>query len=212
MKFAEWSGKFNEQASALAAAESKRLALPQSADLYKPELPADFKVPDGITFALNEADPLLAQARSLAHEAGLTQEQFSKFLGLYAGSQVATQQQIVAARNAEVAKLGANGPARFNALEQFFTSYLGQAEGKQVMSRVATAGDVQILEKLVGKITTQGGAGLTGRGREPPEPQGRMNADQIARLTPAQRLDYVRQFDQRNMPAWQDPRSNGAAA
>jgi hypothetical protein len=33
-----------------------------------------------------------------------------------------------------------------------------------------------------------------------------LSADEIAKLTPAQRLDYVRQFDQRSMPAWQDPR------
>jgi len=213
VKFAEWSGKFNEQAAALAAAESKRLALPQNADGYKTDLPGDFKAPDGVTFALNSADPLLAQARALAHEAGLSQEQFSKFLGLYAGSQVASQQQIQAARNAEIAKLGETGPARFNALQTFFSAYLGAAEGKQVMSRVFTASDVQILEKLVGKITTQGGAAFTGTGRIPAEPQGRLSPEQIARLTPAQRLDYSRQFNQTTMPAWQDPRSsNGAAA
>jgi hypothetical protein len=34
----------------------------------------------------------------------------------------------------------------------------------------------------------------------------RLSEAEIARLTPAQRLDYVRQFDQRSMPAWQDPR------
>jgi len=30
--------------------------------------------------------------------------------------------------------------------------------------------------------------------------------DEIARMTPAQRLDYARQFDQTKMPAWRDPR------
>jgi hypothetical protein len=30
--------------------------------------------------------------------------------------------------------------------------------------------------------------------------------DEIARMTPAQRLDYARLFDQSRMPAWRDPR------
>jgi hypothetical protein len=34
----------------------------------------------------------------------------------------------------------------------------------------------------------------------------RLSADEIAKLTPAQRLDYCRRFDQTKMPDWQDPR------
>ena len=30
--------------------------------------------------------------------------------------------------------------------------------------------------------------------------------EEIARMTPAQRLDYSRQWDQSTMPAWRDPR------
>jgi uncharacterized protein YeaO (DUF488 family) len=38
------------------------------------------------------------------------------------------------------------------------------------------------------------------------EPASRLSHEQIQRLTPAQRLDYSRQFDQASMPAWRDPR------
>ena len=34
----------------------------------------------------------------------------------------------------------------------------------------------------------------------------RLSEEQIKRLTPAQRLDYARRFDQSTMPAWRDPR------
>ena len=34
----------------------------------------------------------------------------------------------------------------------------------------------------------------------------RLSADEIAKLTPAQRLDYCRRFRQDAMPAWRDPR------
>jgi hypothetical protein len=30
--------------------------------------------------------------------------------------------------------------------------------------------------------------------------------EEIARMTPAQRLDYARLWDQNSMPAWRDPR------
>jgi hypothetical protein len=35
----------------------------------------------------------------------------------------------------------------------------------------------------------------------------RLSEEQIKRLTPAQRLDYARRFDQSTMPAWKDPRA-----
>jgi hypothetical protein len=38
------------------------------------------------------------------------------------------------------------------------------------------------------------------------EPARRLSDEQIKRLTPAQRLDYSRQWDQSTMPAWRDPR------
>jgi hypothetical protein len=33
--------------------------------------------------------------------------------------------------------------------------------------------------------------------------------EEIAKLSPAARLDYARQFDQSKMPAWKDPRHGG---
>jgi hypothetical protein len=133
----------------------------------------------------------------MAHEMGITQENFSKLLGLYAGAQVSNQQQITAARNAEIAKLGTTGPARIDALSTFFRAYLGETEGKQFMSRVFTASDVQIAEKIVSKVSAQGGGSFRASGREPPEPAGRVSDEAYRAMTPAQRLDYARQFDQK---------------
>jgi hypothetical protein len=41
----------------------------------------------------------------------------------------------------------------------------------------------------------------------PPQPPAVKSAEEIARMSPAARLDYVRQFDQKTMPPWQDPRT-----
>jgi hypothetical protein len=35
----------------------------------------------------------------------------------------------------------------------------------------------------------------------------RVTPEVLARMTPAQKLDYCRRFDQSTMPAWQDPRT-----
>jgi uncharacterized protein YeaO (DUF488 family) len=38
------------------------------------------------------------------------------------------------------------------------------------------------------------------------EPARRLSSEQIAKLSPAERLDYARQWDQKAMPDWKDPR------
>jgi hypothetical protein len=201
---------YNADYDRLAAFEAsdkvRRATLPPAPTDYKAELPPDFKVPDGVTFQFNANDPLLVQAQTVAHQAGLSQEQFSKLLGIYAGGQVSSAQQIQTARNAEVQKLGATGPARIDALTTFFRAYLGDADGNAVMARAFTAADVQRLEKLVGKITSQGGAQFRGSGRIPPEQAGRVSDEQFARMNDRDRLDYTRQFKQSEMPPWRDPR------
>jgi hypothetical protein len=205
VKGKEFSEHLNTITARIAADESRRLTLPQKADDYKVELPADFKAPEGIKFEFKADDPLLAQARTLAHEMGIPQEGFQKLLGLYAGSQVASQQAVTTARNAEIAKLGATGPARVDAVTTVFKAVLGEAEGTQLASRMFTAADVQIAEKLVAKLTGQGT--FKNNMRDPPQTPGRVSDAEYKKMTPAQRLDYNQKFDQKSMPAWKDPRA-----
>jgi len=201
-----FAAHLNEIISRDAAETIRKNGLPPSPDSYKSELPKDFTPPVGLEFKLDESDPILAQARALAHEMEISQEGFSKLLGLYAGSQISTQQSVTAARDAEISKLGATGPARIDALNTFFTAQLGGSEGKQFMSRILTASDVAIAEKLVAKIANSGG-NFTTRGREAQNQAGTLSDDQYAKLSPAAKLDYARGRDQSKMPAWRDPRA-----
>jgi hypothetical protein len=41
----------------------------------------------------------------------------------------------------------------------------------------------------------------------PAVPAGRKSSEEIAKMSPAQRLDYAQQFDQSKMPEWRDPRA-----
>lgn len=200
VKETEFAAHFNELQARIAAEDVRKATLPQSPDAYKVELPKDFTPPPGVEFKFNDADPLLSQARGVMHDIDTGklsgQEAFSKLLGLYAGAQVSSQETIAAARNAEIAKLGATGPARVDAVTRWAKSVLTDAEGAQLASRMFTASDVQIFEKLITRMTNQGGASFKGNGREPPEQSGRLSADVVSKMSLQDQLAYARQFKQ----------------
>jgi hypothetical protein len=188
----------NEHVAFKAAEDSKRLTLPQNPDAYKIELPSDFKAPEGIDFKFKDGDPLLAQAKTMAHTMGISQENFSKLLGLYAGAQVADAHTINTARNAEIAKLGAAGPARVTAITTFFKAHLGDGDGAQLAARLFTAKDVEIAEKLVARFASQGTGTFRQTGRD---------ADTRARVDDAtyEKMSYTEK------KAYAERHTNGAA-
>lgn len=174
-----------------AVSESRRLSVP-APEAYKAELPKDFVVPQGIEYKFNDADPALAEFRKFANETGMSQEEFSKSLGFYAAAQVSNQQIIDHAYAAEVAKLGANGPARVTQAHTWLDSK-GYGAIKAVM---VTAEITQAVEKMMRDTTSQGVQPLNMSGREPSLPAGKVSDEQYAKMTDAQKLNYVRGFDQ----------------
>ena len=153
-------------------------------------MPKDFTPPQGVEFKFNDGDPLLAQARTVAHELGIPQEGFSKLLGLYAGAQVSSQAQIEAARVAEVTKLGPTGPARVDAVTRWAKATLGDAEGAQFASRMFTASDVMNAEKLIARMT--GGGTFKPTGREVPEQAGKLPLSEVEKMPLSEQLAYAR--------------------
>lgn len=198
VKDTEFAAHFNELSARAAADEIRKTTLPPTANDYKADLPADFKPPEGVKFEFKADDPLIAQAKSMAYEMGIDQTSFSKLLGLYAGAQVASQEQIVAAKNAEIAKLGAAGPTRIDALTRFFKADMGEEAGARRMTRIFTAQDVLDAEADVSRRMRQGGGSFKGTGREAPEPQGKVTEAEYAKMSPQDRLAYARRHDQKS--------------
>lgn len=163
-----------EALAAKAAETSRKLTLPQAPDGYKAELPADFKLPEGVSFEFNVDDPLLAQGRQLMHDIDngrlSGQEAFSKMLALHAATQVESQATISAARNSEIEKLGVNGPARVDAVTNWLKAVGGNdAETLiKVMDYAPVAGTVMAFENLMRKFSSQGAGGFSQRHRERP--------------------------------------------
>jgi hypothetical protein len=158
------------------ARESGRLQAPETTDGYKVELPASFKAPLGVEVALNEADPAFGQLRAWAHSHAIDQSAFSDLLGVYAGHQASQLAIGKFAYESEVAKLGAAGPGRIDALATWLRGTLGD-EGK-ILSGVRdakgnvhggilwTAQIVGALEKMMNNQRSQGAASYSGNNRD----------------------------------------------
>jgi hypothetical protein len=80
------------------AQDSARLSRPQDPNGFRVELPPSFKPPEGLSFAFDQSDPLVAQARAWAHRSGLSQDQFAEGLALFAGAKISDLQTITNAR------------------------------------------------------------------------------------------------------------------
>lgn len=157
-----------------AAEQIRRNALPAKPEDYKVELPKDFVVPQGVEFKFDDTNPALANARAAAKDMGLSQDQFSKLLGIYASEQVTQKQNYGTWAKAEQEKLGANGPARVTAIEQYLAGKLGPATAKLMMAGVAAAGQVEGWEKLISGSVSQGAAPFSQAHRDAPQANGKI--------------------------------------
>jgi hypothetical protein len=179
-------------ATAWAAEQVRRNALPAKVEDVKIELPKEFQIPQGVEFKFDATKPEFSKLQAAAVKHGLSQDAVTDLVGVYAETLVGSEATRAAAHAAEVAKLGANGPARVTALETFFKG-IGSPE---LMGMLVTAPIVQAAERLVAKFASQGVSRFSQGGREPGTAQGKVSDDVYKAMTPAQRLDYARQFDQ----------------
>lgn len=191
--------QFDQLSQFHAAEQVRRNSLPASPDAYKLELGKDFVMPEGMgEWKFDEADPLLPQARQVMHDIDTGkisgQEAFSKLLGLYAAAQVGDAQKIKTARDGEVAKLGANGPARVDAVINWARATVGDADAKALSSMLVTAGHVTAFENLIKKFAGASN-GFSPQHREQSN-EGKLSDADYDKLTPRQKMEYAQKFPQ----------------
>lgn len=180
-----------------AAEQVRKAALAQKPEDVKIELPKDFQLPQGVEFKLDATKPEFSKLQAAAVKHGLTQDAVTDLVGVYAETLVGSESTIAAAHAAEIAKLGANGPARVTALGTFFDG-IGAGDLKQML---VTAGMVQAAEKLVAKFSSQGVSTFSQAHREPGQSGARPTEEQWSQMTPAQRMDYTNNTDQSQFKA-----------
>lgn len=193
--FDDFGKHYNEIMTRDAAEQSRRLALPQSAADVKLELPKDFQLPQGMEFKLDPTKPEYGKLQAAAVKHGLSPEAISDIVAIHAETVVGSETTISAAHQAEIAKLGANGPARVTALETFFTGLVGSDGAKQIKNMAVTASLVQALEGVAAKFASQGVASFSQAHREPPSGQ-KVSDETYAKMSDREKLDYARQFPQ----------------
>lgn len=190
------ASKWLEIAAHHAAEQVRQSQIPATADGYKIEFPKDFVPPAGMLLQLGaENDPryaaTYAMAKQFAKAEGMSQETFSKMVGLY-GSIIATEQAGNHARaKAEAESLGANGPARTNAIEQFLKAQYGDQKARPMVMTLATKAQVEIWEDVISRLTHQGQGRFNALGRDP-EPLG-ISDEAYEKMTYTQKLDYARE-------------------
>jgi hypothetical protein len=186
-------GDLRDLASHKAAQDLRKLLVPADPNGYKIETSKDFKPPQGVEFSFHPDDPLFVQARATAHEMGLSQDQFSKLLDLYAGSEIAKIEMLRAERDRHIQALGPNAKVRLDAIERYYSAMLGRDDAAIRMQRVLTADDVRIAEKEI--LRAQGtGSFPSPQHRTPPPESGRVSEESYQRMTTAERMDYARRF------------------
>lgn len=184
-----------------AAEQVRKASAFQKPEDVKIELPKDFQLPQGVEFKLDPAAPEFAKLQAAAVKHGLSPDAVTDLVGVYAETLVGSQAVTDAAHAAEIAKLGANGPARKTALDTWINSMVGEELGKHMSQFVLTAQCVQGFERMAARFQTQGVAPFSQSHREP-GPSGQKVSDEVyAKMSDREKLDYAKQFPQSQFQA-----------
>lgn len=107
----------------------RRGAPPEKSDDYKVDVPADSP------WTLEPNDPLLKAAKDIAYKYGLSQGQFGPFVKEFLDASqkingemaeiVPTDEEIAAAKQAEISRIGPNGAAVIKAVSEFVRQNIG---------------------------------------------------------------------------------------
>jgi hypothetical protein len=165
---------------------------------YKPDLPADLQLPPGIEFKIDVNDPSYKDLANFAHARGWSQGDLSTALGIFANRQAREAAAFNAAVAAERAKLGAMATDRATAIQTWLRSVIQNDDlTGAVMQGLWSAKQVQALEIIASKMTTQGAAPFSQAHRVGPEPSGRVSDEEYSRMSQADRWAYARSHDQK---------------
>jgi len=171
-KYEVSEGEIGELMAEKAARDLKKATLPEKPEAYEAKLPADIKLPGGQTYTFDQNDPSLAAARNWAHAKGLSQDEFSQLLGIYA-SHVAGQEAILAQRSrSEIEKVGINAPQRLDAVGRFITAEMGETDAKQIRALIVTDSMLRYHERIIQRLTSQGSASFSQQHRVPADEGG----------------------------------------
>ena len=157
--------------SAFKAEHDARLAqVPAKPEDYKFEIapPEGLELPEGFEWKVDPKDPRISDVREFAAKHKMTQADLAELLNLHMKFEIESHKAADAELQAEMKKLGSNGPARVKALETFLGAHLSKAEYESLRPVLGNAEAFSAVEKLASKVTTQRIPG-NGEGGDPPK-------------------------------------------
>jgi hypothetical protein len=159
---------FTELTAFKAEHDARLETLPKKVEDYTIEFkpPEGFELPDGFEYKIDAKDPRIGPLREFALKHGLSKDSLNDLVALDAQHQAALAQEYDTAFKAELAKLGENGPARLQALQDALAAHLSAEEFTALRPFVDNAAAVAALEKLIAKA---GGSGNVAQARQTPK-------------------------------------------
>lgn len=152
-------GKDLTEFSTLKTERDARIAAIPKEGAYAFDLPADFKIPDGLKWNVDPNDPLAKAALGFAKAQGLTQPQFTAMTRMWADLQVAEvsamkadQTKAAEAAANETKALGENAEGRRTAVKTWLsgdTLKLGKEQVEALTPLLSKAAGVMALERMM---------------------------------------------------------------
>lgn len=189
VKGAELRKHLDELATFKAADDSRRASLPQTAEGYELKLPDGFAAPEGIEVKLDVNDPMLKDAKAMAHAKGWSQKDFSDALGVVATMKATEAKAYETAKTKNLEALGAKGPERIDAVTRWLNANGSEAEIKPIIATLATAAHVTFFEKIISKLSSQGAANFR-RGGEDVD-TGKVTQEQYDKMSYGEKKAYA---------------------
>lgn len=163
VKWGDLNGELGRLQALEAEAGIISQGVPEKPDGYKLSIEG-FKVPDGIKLDAEKlaASPLMKGWRDLAHERGLTQEDFDAGVKLYLGEAVREKQSFAEASAKALEPLGKDASQRVENLRTMLNKTLGEKAGALFGELLFSAPIVEGFETLF--RSSKGGAPGVGAG------------------------------------------------
>lgn len=194
VKFTDLGKRLSDLTAFKAEHDSRAAQIPEKADGYALDLPADFKMPDGVEFSIDKDSPLATEARALAHELKLTSGEFSRFLQLYAKDRIHEHEQMQGLATKEREKLGAKAVERVDAVTTWLKARIGDEATQVLHSQMYTASQIEAWEKLMGQFRTAGMPGAGAQGGDGGRGVDQLTDDQRKTMTFEERVERSRRI------------------
>lgn len=172
--------------------------VPEKADGYKVELPAEFKLPDGfklddgqsVADLIDPADERIVAARDFAHANNMSQSQFSELIAFGVQMDIAEQTRMNEAVSKQIEKLGPKAQERVGAVKTWIGAKLPAAQAESLASMMFTATQIEAFETLM-RLNRGAVPGNPGAGRDVGKTE--ISDEEYAKMTPTERINYARQ-------------------